>query len=290
MRFIILYIIFFSTTFYAQEFSFQMYFEDATGAKDTLIFGYDANATDSIDSNYGETNIITQQISNSFEVRISDLIWDNLSAQEFENEQINFQLKTQIEKKKCNDANPISFVSGISLYNVTYPVKVKWNKSLFQNSCLSNSFITDWHPSFWFDISMGNEQGPFLMTSLDSIELSYTSHHFINNIDTTDLLFFKLASSQQGFSNVKEKKFDVAIDTYPNPVINDINIELSKETYNNFDNISCKVLNMLGTEIITKKIDKNIESISTNNLPSGLYILGFYSNNQFILNHKFVKQ
>ena len=45
---------------FAQSFSFELYFEDANGAKDTLEFGYDPSATDSIDPIFQEINIIAQ--------------------------------------------------------------------------------------------------------------------------------------------------------------------------------------------------------------------------------------
>lgn len=55
---------------FAQSFSFELYFEDANGAKDTLEFGYDPTATDSIDPIFQETNIIAQPWSGQFEARI----------------------------------------------------------------------------------------------------------------------------------------------------------------------------------------------------------------------------
>ncbi len=38
----------------AQEFSFIMSFEDAAGNRDTLVFGYDERATDSVDIGFDE--------------------------------------------------------------------------------------------------------------------------------------------------------------------------------------------------------------------------------------------
>ena len=58
---------------YCQEFSFEMYFEDASGSKDTLIFGYDINGTDTIDNLFNEVNIMSLPWDTSkLDVRITD--------------------------------------------------------------------------------------------------------------------------------------------------------------------------------------------------------------------------
>ena len=51
---------------YSQEFKFNLFFQDSKGNKDTITLGYDINATDSIDSKLGETNIYKQQIDSIF--------------------------------------------------------------------------------------------------------------------------------------------------------------------------------------------------------------------------------
>jgi len=57
---------------FGQEFSFQMYFQDSAGNKDTLTIGYDVNATDSIDAIFGETNIISTPLSPGLDVRVTN--------------------------------------------------------------------------------------------------------------------------------------------------------------------------------------------------------------------------
>ena len=53
-----------------EEFSFPMIFEDAVGNKDTIVVGYDSLATDSIDTAFGEVDIVNQPWDSTFEVRI----------------------------------------------------------------------------------------------------------------------------------------------------------------------------------------------------------------------------
>ena len=286
MKIIIQLFWFLSIPLYAQEFNFKLYLEDATGARDTLTFGFDATATDSIDSSYGEVNILTQPISSTFEARISDLKWGNLTAQEYENEQINFQVKKQIEKKKCADEFPLSFVSGISLYNVTYPLKLKWNKMLFQDSCVSNTFITDWHPSFWFDISIGNEQGPFLLKNVDSVELNYTTHHFISNQDTSDLLFFKLASKQQGFSDISNFE-EVNLNIYPSPTHSFFNFEI--EEVESYKGLKILLVDYLGKTALSQPILQQKSQVFVETLSQGIYHIFLVKNNTVISRSKLVK-
>jgi len=62
-------LLFSSTSFAQEEFSFELYFEDAVGNRDTLVLGYDENATDTIDSGFLEIDISGSIWNNTFEVR-----------------------------------------------------------------------------------------------------------------------------------------------------------------------------------------------------------------------------
>jgi len=85
---LILAIFFLSSVANSQDFSFDLIFTDAIGNRDTLVLGYDDNAGDSIDTIFGEKNIINTPWSNIFEVRISSE---------------NFETKTQIKENKCGN-------------------------------------------------------------------------------------------------------------------------------------------------------------------------------------------
>jgi hypothetical protein len=62
----------YSFAVYGQQFSFQMFFTDAAGNKDTITLGYDLAATDSIDAAFGEINILSVTRDTVFDVRISN--------------------------------------------------------------------------------------------------------------------------------------------------------------------------------------------------------------------------
>ena len=76
------------------EFSFDLYFEDALGNRDTVTIGYDPQATDGIDAQFGEENIISQPWDSVFEVRISDY-YDKNAVEE----QVSFNSKKCIQNK-----------------------------------------------------------------------------------------------------------------------------------------------------------------------------------------------
>ena len=222
---------------FSQTFSFEMYFEDATGQKDTLTFGYDATATDSIDASFQEVNIISQSWSNQFEARICVFQTPYFSGEEFDTASVVGHLKKQIKKEDCLDQS--LYVSLIQLNNAVYPISISWDHSLFTDQCRSNSIITDWHPGGWFDAIIGNNpEYPTILKDLDSAFYTHTStHHIDNNQDTTDVLFFALGNINQVFVELKELEEDMSI--YPNPTTGLINLNLNGnqqiQTVNLFD-------------------------------------------------------
>lgn len=58
------------------EFEFQLYFEDALGNRDTVTIGYDPAATDGIDADFGEENILNQPWSEGLDARIGDMTYE----------------------------------------------------------------------------------------------------------------------------------------------------------------------------------------------------------------------
>ena len=210
---------------FSQTFSFEMYFEDATGQKDTLIFGYDATATDSIDASFQETNIITQPWSNQFEARITVLETPySFGWYEYDTSPEVGHLKKQIKMEDCLDQS--TYISMIQLKNVAYPVSVTWNSAPFNDACRINTIITDWHPGVWFDAIIGNNpQPPFILKEVNTATFTHTSTHNINsNQDTLDVLFFALGSENQVFVGLEELQEEMNI--YPNPTTGMIHLNL----------------------------------------------------------------
>jgi hypothetical protein len=241
-----------------------MYFEDATGQKDTLTFGYDATATDSIDASFQETNIITQPWSNQFEGRICVFETPYFSGEEFDTASVVGHLKKQIKKEDCLDQS--LYVSVIQLKNAVYPVSISWDYSLFTDQCRSNSIITDWHPGGWFDAIIGNNpQYPTILKDLDSAFYTHTStHHIDNNQDTTDVLFFALGNINQVFVGLKELEEDMSI--YPNPTTGMINLNLNGNQHIQ----SVNLIDVHGHRFNTPMISNGID---LSEFSSGIYFM-----------------
>lgn len=195
----------------SQEFSFEMYFEDALGNKDTLTFGYDATATNNLDPLFNEEDLSSVPWGSGFEVRISDHIY---GTDQYNTLNYNFYTSTQIQEKSCVPSNYL--ISCIHVYEATYPISITWDSTLFDNPCRYNSLLTDWNPSGWFDAVFGNTQGVFLLRDMDSTSLNEPWHHNINaNNDTTGIIYFTLANEDQVFVGIEEH--DQTMNITPNP-------------------------------------------------------------------------
>ncbi|MCF8308503.1 MAG: T9SS type A sorting domain-containing protein [Bacteroidales bacterium] len=266
---------------YSQEFSFTMYFEDASGQHDTLTFGYDAEATDSIDASFGEEDISNTPFSADFEVRISDFNYPDVDL--FLPGDAGFQTKTQIKKKECDEEN-FPLVSAINLSEVNYPLKVYWESSLFTEDCLQQSLVTDWHPGGWFDAAYGGEQGPFYMDSNDTVEFTHTTHQMITaNNDTTDVLFFTLASVNNLIAGTGDLKRPAPVSIYPNPTHGSVKLNKQNPGRKIKD---INVYDFSGRQYDVKWSQKTLDM---HPLKEGLYLVRITLNNRITVSRKILK-
>lgn len=137
----------------AQEFSFQMYFEDAQGNRDTLTIGYDAiGSRDSIIPEFGEENIAHIPFDSIFDVRISNQADINGAVWNYDYEL--YHTKKKIVQLPCNEEyfwfQILPFVN-IDIMAKYWPVTIQWDESIFENECREGSLFTPWHPNFWWD-------------------------------------------------------------------------------------------------------------------------------------------
>lgn len=275
-------IVFFIQFSYGQEFSFQMFLEDATGQKDTLVFGYDADATDSIDASFGETDISTVPFDDNFEARIIE--FDFSSVELFLTDTSSFHTKKQIKAKACNEED-FPLVSAVHLSKAQYPVKVYWESNLFDDACLGQSLITDWHPGGWFDAAFDGEQGPFYMQEHDTAEFSETTHKFISESnDTTGVLFFTMASVNNVIASIPDAESVEWFDVYPNPTSGLIYIE-SMKSEKEISHIA--LYNLAGEQI---NIRRNNNSLNLKALPKGAYLIVVKFDDGFTLSKQIMKQ
>lgn len=188
---------------YGQDFSFEMYFEDALGNKDTLTFGYDPLATDGIDASFGEIDVSATPWSNDFEVRISDY---NYMDGQYHTDTYDFYSKKQIQLKSCGISN--NLISIVHVNNPNYPILISWDSTLFIDPCRSNSLITGWNPGGWFDAVWGGEQTVNMLKEHDSVLVYEPFHHNVNlQGDTTHLFYITIANENQVFVGIQEQTF-----------------------------------------------------------------------------------
>lgn len=120
-----------------QSFSFQLFFSDAQGNKDTIILGTDDLATDTIDTALGEVNIIGVPIDTGLDIRITDE-WLNRNW---------YQIPGTYHTKKQligNCTNPILYypIQCIDIHTKHWPVTMTWDSSLFKDVCNNGSLVT----------------------------------------------------------------------------------------------------------------------------------------------------
>ncbi|NUQ26119.1 MAG: T9SS type A sorting domain-containing protein [Saprospiraceae bacterium] len=112
-------------------FEMTLYFEDTVGNRDTIIFGYDIDASSDIDPEWGEVELTTP-FDSVFEVRIGNA---------------NFPYSNKLASKIINStsiAQNCYYGSGAYLYFhvIHQPVKIWWDKSqLLNDECFSGAFI-----------------------------------------------------------------------------------------------------------------------------------------------------
>lgn len=256
----ILYILFILLTFqgFSQsltpEFEFQLYFEDAAGKKDTLILGYDENATDSIDTSFGEINLINQPwTSDSFEVFVTDRgITPTIKS------------KKQIVNPPCTNSwqNWVYRTLFISIKNAQFPIQLSLNTSLLQNNCLNGSFLAvDDDPHWWAYLYLNQsavlEEPDYLNQYQDTTDGKTISYYWLILAD----------SSQQSYilSNDNFEK-NPNIKVSPNPFNEKITISGEYPVSN------IQFSNLQGESI---KFERNGNTIVPFNTSKGLYLLTF---------------
>ena len=234
-----------------EEFSFKLYFEDANGQLDTVVVGYDPNATQGIDAALGEIDILNQPWRNTMEVRLGNLVinQENLLVSGHyvpAYNAINYS-KKQIIKKDCSEFGAMTVnIYFLLLKNVEFPLTISWDGQSVLNSCTNRNFITDWFPGGWFDYPIiGTEQLPFDMNVMNAVELQYISLHNVDVIDTTQLLFVSMSNSTLSTKPINDYNFEIINNPFENTFSLQENIEESQIQIFDFQG---KEINFIKTE------------------------------------------
>jgi len=277
----LLFLLIFSQYVSGQEFSFQMYFEDAIGNKDTLTIGFDINGTDTIDTEFGEVNIISIPLDTSLDVRISNE-WHNRLYQNIPG---TFHTKKQITEKK--DCGIWYSLNSIDIFTNNWPVHVHWDSTLFSDTCLNGSLFTSVMPGGWWDT--GGFREVLIGSNSFSFEPNYPYYDnyygYINdNNDTIDVFWQTFGDSTLITTAIKEIKDNEKIKVFPNPTSRRITIENASKTLR-IENI--RIVDINTKEQLISGTDKNID---LSGLPTGVYFIQLKMSNGQTVIRKIIKK
>ncbi len=260
----------FLATVQGQKFSFQMFFTDAKGYKDTITLGYDLLATDSIDKVFGETNIINMPIDSGLDVRITNE-WKNRTWFSIPG---TYHSKKQIVFYDCQSFS-YKQIHTIDIHTDHWPVTATWDSSLFSNTCRNWSVFTSVNPGGWWDTGSPSDLRRQILLSNDSVTFSSNtsgkfspSYGYIIGFDTIPVFWETIAYESILNTSVKDiDRTDYGIKIFPNPALDDISFQTPQE----FGIIySIQIYSSTGQQVIATKKTKEID-ISL--LDKGLYIV-----------------
>lgn len=262
-----------------EEFSFELYFEDGLGNKDTLLLGYDQNATDSIDVAFGEVDIVGQSWGSVFEVRAGEAKsnWTNVNSA--------YESKKQIIDKTCL----FDFDIFINMVAVNYPVVIKWDTTLFVNdSCRLASILSgvDYIQMDVFDspsIYLSNRYQTFTDNAdsliIDPSQWNQSLNTYNNGSVNLSVLWLSFANPSEISSSINERKSLANVQVFPNPSPGVINLDFKEIETNEF---LVSVFDLTGRTVYhTRLNDRN--QLDLSHLENGTYTI-LFSKNEYCLN------
>ena len=287
----------------AQDFVASLYFEDNKGKKDTLEFGSLIGARNCIDTNFGEIDILDQPLD-SFDVRFLSYASGNPNAPillvaecDHEDNDIFFGepfmqhgVKYESKKSFLNIGNCIPNGGG-SLFeffiakNAAYPITISWDSDLFQDTCWSNTLISE-IPIF-LDTTWCEERINYprtLLSKSNSVTIDEPNFVTFTREDSTIVsmyyLFLPNSSRPLILTNVSNEIEKIDIDLYPNPVQDRLTLDTDKNNFN------YTIMNTQGQQVLQGEYREFIE-VST--LESGIYFIQIQDKDNLYQAQKFVK-
>lgn len=265
----------------AQQFNTQFYFTDTLLNKDTVTVGFDPLAQIGVDSIYGEIDLKEVPFGNDFEVRVGQLDhqdlgcfpYDPLSIHNIDNDQSGLVIimgEKSIGGMSCDNGN----LTGLNTFNATFfvkntelPLKINWDNQAFMETCISSSFLTDWHPGLWFDASCG--QNPFVEEISEIPELWINEPTNIQIVDRSgDTLSMIHLGWRSGLISSTETQNLPTFKTFPNPAQDHLTIQFSDAK-----NRPWELINVNGQVVQNGEVTTASETIEFQQLPVGVYFL-----------------
>lgn len=258
------------TTISAQQFAFTIHFQDAAGNRDSIVLGYDANATSGIDTLWDEINISETPSNNGLDVRITD-DWENMYYQNIPG---TFQTKKQIIRENCS-FDTLFPRQVISIHTLHWPVTASWDSTLFEPFCRNGSFFTGANPGGWWDVGTPSQlhfqefdtdrQVTFYENNVNPSESYYG---YINQFGDILSVFWQMFIPQGFVDNTNEPGNAAAgVKIFPNPTTGDLFVE----TLPDFGAVqTIDILTITGQSVLSVS---NKHSISINHLQRGAYLI-----------------
>lgn len=274
---------------FGQEFMFHIAFRDAAGNTDTLYFGYDENATDSVDAEFDETNIIETPFDSVFEVRISNEFVYRAHRGESSG---SFHLKKQIVSKNCASyANPI----GIDIKCNNWPVTAIWDSTIWDNNCRAGSLITGLPRGYWWDVASPSNLYYFFLAKTDSITFTsnYNADYSHGSIGETAYIYNQTDSiavywlvfsnpTLPGTVSTELLNHSPDLKIYPNPGKGVFKFV----TFNDQVIRQIQVYDIRGKLILT---EDETDMVDLGNHSNGFYFYRVYLENQKLISGKLIK-
>jgi len=290
-RIICFFISFLSINLSGQEFSFTLYVEDAIGNRDSVIVGYDEDATDGEDPAFGELDIEDIPFNGALDVRVVNYDYQLSPDVLYPENLIFFQSKIQIVKKDCSFYQGPFPPPGVGIKADNYPITITWDSTAFEELCTTQSVFTDWHPGGWFDASDGSLTKENLKNTSQVIIEKHFAHssYLTDNLDTVKLFFIGFIPDPTivDVKNINKEEINFSIS--PNPTSHSFFIK--NKTSTNTEN-QIQLFDLNGKMMIEKNIhllqNQNIE-IETTHLSAGIYFLKI-SNEEYSKIQKIVIQ
>ena len=285
-------------------FELSLYFEDALGHLDSVIVGYDPEASSDIDLLFGEEELNTP-FDSIFEVRASSMQWPE---------------RKKLSKKIIEAAEPhVGPWNNSGCYNgrrifiyiwaINHPIKVYWDPYQFTNeSCNIASFLADhWEDELINVVDLNNfpenyvcmatqDTAIFNMSAESILAPPYYSPisitHEVEGSGMQEIYALRFAPAIQGAmtpcywitSAPLLSKQLKQVSLYPNPVKEYLYVELPR----NFKPKEIKLYTLSGTEIpVAIKSEEN--KIDCSKLKKGIYQLLFKMESGTQLTGRFIK-
>jgi hypothetical protein len=274
---------------FGQEFSFAMTFIDAIGNTDTLIIGYNSDATDSVDAEFGEVNIIDLALDSIFDVRITNE--RKVRAWYTHQYQSKYHLKKQIVKTDCIKwADPVS----IDINCKNWPVTAKWDSNLFVDSpCRGGSVFTSLHPGLWWDVLTSSDLVYRKLFNINEVTFTsnadeffypgdYSEGSYINSDHDTISVFWVVIGTNAIWSHVEPDFYNDNLVFFPNPSRDYIKLNIE----NNLTIRRIEVYDLTGKK---QNVVVCNNEIDISNLISGFYYIRIIDNYNRIILKKFIK-